>query len=145
MSAAVDPIDDSGGTRLVLVDTHPERRTIMRNVFEHSNVEVIVVGEAGTQAGATGLVDQHGADLVIIDLSAPVTDGMETIAALRGRFLDLAIVVCWFNNEPASRQQALQRGADAYLLKPVSARQVLAAMPDRARHEDPMRSSVTVH
>ena len=122
---------DSTQTRVVLVDARRERRSVMRNMFEHSNVEATVVGEAETEAEAIVLVDQHGAELVVMDFPLPVQDGLKTVAALRRRFVELGIVVCSFNREAATKEKALAEGADAYLLKPVSAREVMAAASPR--------------
>lgn len=124
------------GTRVVLVDARPERRAVLRSVFEHSDVPTTVVGEADNAADGINEVHAHAADLVVIDFPAPAQDGLATIAALRSRFPALVIVVCSFDSTDDTRQKALAKGADAYLLKPVSAREIVAAMgtvPPRAR------------
>ena len=62
----------------------------------------------------------------MVDLWAPVQDGLDVVAALRARFPALLILVCSFNRDAAIKVRALASGADAYLPKPVSAREVLA-------------------
>lgn len=116
-------------TRVVLVDPRADRRSVMRQVFQHSGVDAAVVAEANGGADAIGLVEQHHADLAVVELPLPVADGLATIAALRQRFPDLAIVVISFNTDAAVKEQASAGGADAYLVKPVNAREVVAAMP----------------
>ncbi|MGI8809477.1 MAG: response regulator transcription factor [Acidimicrobiales bacterium] len=120
---------DAVSVRVVLVDSRPDRRAVMRQVFEHSGVDAAVVGEADGEADAVALVEQHGAELAVVELPMPLRDGLATVAALRHRFPDLAIVVISFNTDVAVKEQALADGADAYLLKPVSAREVVAAIP----------------
>ena len=115
-------------TRVVLVDPRPERRAVLRSVFEHSDVPAIVVGEADNEGDAMREVEEHTAGLVIVDLQAPVEDGLAAVAALRSRFPDVAILVCSFHPTEVMRQRALAEGADAYLRKPVSAREVMTAM-----------------
>lgn len=120
----------STGTRVILVDSRPERRAVLRSVMEHSDVAASVMGEAGDAAGAMLEVEHHNADLVVVDLQSPVEDGLATVAALRSRFPGLVILVCSFATVETMRQRVLDGGADGYLLKPVSAREVMAAMRD---------------
>lgn len=126
----------STGTRIILVDPRPERRAVLRTVLEHSDVPATVVGEADNEADAIHEVEQRAADLVIVDLQSPVHDGLAAVAALRSRFPALVILVCSFYPTETMSKRALAEGADAYLLKPVSALEVMAAtraVPVRAR------------
>ena len=115
--------------RVVLVDARADRRAVMRQVFQHSGVDAGVVAEANGAADAIVMVEQHHAHLAVVELPTPVADGVATIAELRQRFPDLAIVVISFNTDTAARQEATAAGADAYLVKPVNARDVVADMP----------------
>jgi CheY-like chemotaxis protein len=117
------------GTKVVLVDERPERRAVMRQMFEHAGIDAAVVAEAGGETDALALITEHGADLAVLDLPATVQHGLDAIVALRRRFPDLAIVVGSFVVDPAIKAQALAGGADAYLVKPVSARELIAAVP----------------
>ena len=119
-------------TRVVLIDARADRRAVMRQVFEHSGVDAAVVGEADGETDALAVVEQHKADLAVVELPVPVTEGVATITALRARFPDLAIVVISFNTDTAVKEQAQAAGADAYLVKPVNAREVVAAIPAAA-------------
>ena len=118
----------SSATRVILVDARPERRAVLRTVIEHSNVGATVVGEADNEADAKHELEQHAADLVIIDLHPPVQDCLATLAALRACFPAVVILVCSFYPADTMGKRVLASGADAYLLKPVTAREVMAAM-----------------
>jgi DNA-binding response OmpR family regulator len=128
-----DRVAEVTGTKVVLVDGRPDRRAVMRQMFEHSGLDARVVGEADGAPDALALVEEHNAELVVIDLPSPVKEGMDAVAALRGRFANLAIVVSSFNTDAAVKAQATEMGADAYLVKPVSAREVMAAIPSGPR------------
>lgn len=119
-------------TRVVLIDARADRRAVMRQVFEHSGVDAAVVGEADGETDALAVVGQHKADLAVVELPVPVTEGVGIITALRARFPDLAIVVISFNTDTTVKEQAQAAGADAYLVKPVNAREVVAAIPAAA-------------
>ena len=123
------------GVRTVLVDARPERRAVLRTVIEHSDVLATVLGEADSEADAINEVLRHAADLVIIDFQLPLQDVLAAVAALRSRFPALVILVCSFESAANIQERLLAEGADAYLLKPVSAREVIAAfrgVPPRA-------------
>ena len=125
MTAESTPTD--AGPAVVLVDARPDRRAVMRQMFEHSGGVATVVGEADGATDATAAVEQHAAALVVIDIQPDVQAGLDVVAALDVRFPELTILVCSFNTDAAVRQRALEAGADAYVVKPVSAREVVAA------------------
>jgi DNA-binding NarL/FixJ family response regulator len=122
------PLRDPTAIGVVLVDARPDRRAVLRTVIDYSDVAATVLAEVDSPADAVNAVEQHAADLVIIDFQPPLQDGLDAVSVLRARFPALVILVCSFNADPEIRQSALAEGADAYLLKPVSARQVMAAM-----------------
>lgn len=119
---------DAAETRVVLVDARPERRAVIRTLLEHSDIAASVLGEAGDEAEALATVEQCRADLVIMDFQAPVQDGLDAVAALRARFPALVILVGSFDADAAIRGDALAAGADGYVLKPFSARDIITAM-----------------
>ncbi len=129
LSPISEPEAEEPRIRVVLVDARADRRSVMRQVFQHSGVDAGVVAEANGGADAIVMVEEHHADLAVVELPAPVADGVATIAELRQRFPDLAIVVISFNTDAAVKDEATAAGADAYLVKPVNARDVVAAMP----------------
>ena len=75
---------------VVLVDGRRDRRSVMRQVFEHSGIDATVVAEADTGADAVDLVEQHGARVAVVELPHPLADGLLMIAELRRRLPDRA-------------------------------------------------------
>jgi CheY-like chemotaxis protein len=114
--------------RVVLVDVRAERRQVMRRVVEGTEAGATVVAEADDEAAALALVAQHDADAVVLDIQMPVEQGLRAIAGLRGRFPGLAIVVCSFHLDSTTKERALAEGADVYLAKPISPRELNAAL-----------------
>lgn len=70
-------------------------------------------------------VRDHGADLVLLDLMLPGRNGLEVCKALRG-FSDAAIVIVTARVEEIDRLLGLELGADDYICKPFSPREVVA-------------------
>lgn len=133
--AEFDP--DDRRTRLVLVDARQDRRSVMRQVFEHSGVDATVVAEADSGEAAVALVEQHRVQVAVVELPLPAPEGLAMVAQLRRRLPDLAIVVISFAGDTAIKEAALTGGADAYLVKPVSAREVMAVVPTPSAVVDP--------
>jgi DNA-binding NarL/FixJ family response regulator len=114
--------------RVVLVDVRPERRQVMRRVVEGTEAGAKVVAEADDEEMALALVAEFHADAVVLDIQMPVEHGLRAIAGLRDRFPSLAIVVCSFHVDGATKEQAVAAGVDAYLAKPISPRELNAAI-----------------
>ena len=114
--------------RVVLIDVRAERRQLMRRVVEGTETGAIVVAEADSGAAALELVGQEHADAAVLDIQMPVDQGVEAIAALRAGYPELAIVVCSFHLDKGTQARALAAGAGAYLAKPISPRDLNAAI-----------------
>jgi CheY-like chemotaxis protein len=127
--------------RVVAVDTRRERRQVMRQLLEVS-FRPAEIAEADSRATAIELVDRCQPVLVVLEIQMPLAEGLDTIDALRRTSRRPRIVVCSFHRDAATIQDALDRGADAYLTKPASATQLRAALgpipAERAfRHRPP--------
>jgi two-component system OmpR family response regulator len=95
----------------------------------------VVVTRAGD--GVTGLDEalRHRYDVVLLDLMLPGKDGLDVCRELRARS-DVPILVLTARGEEADRVMGLELGADDYLSKPFSPRELLArirAVVRRAR------------
>ncbi|MGH8973370.1 MAG: response regulator [Acidimicrobiia bacterium] len=107
--------------RVVVIDTRPERRLLVRHLVASTGVAATDIAEAANVEEAVELLDREDRDVVVVEIQMPVSLGLETVAALRNRSSGLRIVVCSFTCDAATKALALANGADAYLDKPVSA------------------------
>lgn len=114
--------------RVVLLDVRAERRKVMRAIVEQTVGVGTVVAEAATAEEAVAAVERDLADVAVVEIQLPVVDGLAAIAALRQGHRALRIVVCSFHREAATRQQAQEAGADCYLTKPISGRDLRRAL-----------------
>jgi CheY-like chemotaxis protein len=119
--------DSDFEVRVVVIDGRPDRRQLMSYVVEQAD-HVTVVGYADGPVSALEAVGRLGANAVVLEIQLPVTQGLDTISALRDDFPALAIIVCSFHADATTKRDALARGADAYLLKPLSLRDLRAAL-----------------
>lgn len=111
--------------RVVLIDPRPERRALMGLLVEQCP-GLSMVGVAADLSEAEAQIREQRADVAIVEIQMPVADGLAAIAALREQFPDLRIAVCSFHDDPATHEAALSQGADAYLSKPLSPRELFA-------------------
>ncbi|MHB1927936.1 MAG: response regulator [Acidimicrobiales bacterium] len=118
-----------GPWTVLLVDDRAERRALMRMVLgtvPPPGRTAVVVTEAAGVAAAEREVLTGPVDAAVVEVQ-PVPVGLAAIEALRAASPSLVIVVCSFHLDPATQLQASLAGADAYLGKPVSRRDLLAA------------------
>jgi DNA-binding NarL/FixJ family response regulator len=112
----------SMAVRVLVIDSRVDRRGIMSHVVALCGNDVAVVGHAESPISAVDAVDRFGANVALIEIQLPTDQGLETISALRDRHPMLRIIVCSFHQDEATKRSALSRGADAYVAKPISPR-----------------------
>jgi two-component system response regulator DegU len=108
--------------RLLLVDDHKLLRQGLRRAVEEAGFDV--VGEAGDGEEAVRLATALRPDLVLMDVTMPVLDGIEATRRLRLMAPDSRVVILTMHGEEETVDQALRAGAVAYLLKDCSTDQV---------------------
>lgn len=107
---------------ILLVEDEASIRTIARTYLEQENYRVICT-DNGREA--LELARNHQPALIILDLMLPGMDGMEVTARLRQES-DVYILMLTARTEEADRVAGLRIGADDYLIKPFSPRELVA-------------------
>jgi len=119
-------------SKALLVEDSREYSMIGARLLEGEGYEVLA-----TPDGETGvaLARQHGPELVLLDVSLPGIDGFEVCRRIR-EFSDAYVVMVTARTEEVDRVVGLTVGADDYVTKPFSARELsarIAAMRRRPR------------
>jgi len=109
--------------RVVLADDHQILRDGIRRGLESAGEDV--VGEAENGEEAVELVRATQPDIVLMDLSMPVLDGVAATRRITDEFPDVKVVVLTMHDDPARTRAALEAGAIAYLTKGTSFADVL--------------------
>jgi DNA-binding response OmpR family regulator len=107
------------GTVLVVDDDHTVREVVVSYLRAHGH-EVV---EAGDGEEALRLVTRRPPDLVVLDLMLPGIDGLEVCRRLR-RTSDVPVVMLTALGEAEDRVAGLEVGADDYVAKPFSPREL---------------------
>ncbi len=110
------------GHRALVVDDDEDIRDLLVHVLEKSGLEV---RSAGTGAAAVTVARDFDPDLVTLDLSLPDLDGTEVCREIR-TFSSAYIVMITARADEIDRLVGLEVGADDYLAKPFSPREVRA-------------------
>ena len=102
--------------RVLIADDVPDLRMLLRLALERSG-RFSVVGEAGDGAEAVSLAATCSPDLVVLDLSMPVLDGLEALPMILEGAPDSRVLVLSGFAADKMEAQALERGASAYVEK----------------------------
>ncbi|MBK7395111.1 MAG: response regulator transcription factor [Myxococcales bacterium] len=115
--------------RVLLVEDDARLARLTAKYLESHGLLVFVVGD-GQEALAQAAVLRP--DVVLLDLMLPGLDGFEVCRQLRER-LDVPILMVTARGEEGDRVVGLEGGADDYLVKPVSSRELLARIRAHVR------------
>lgn len=127
----------------MLVDDHQMLRVGLRTLLEASE-DMVVVGEAPDGAAALAVLDRTRPDVVLMDLSMPVMDGVEATRRLLAAFPGTRVLVLTSFTDSARVREVLSAGAIGYVLKDCAPGDLLAAIRAAARGEAPLDSRVAV-
>jgi DNA-binding response OmpR family regulator len=107
---------------VLVVDDEPQIVAIVRDYLEHAGFAVLAAAD-GSEALRS--VRTGGPDLVILDLGLPGLDGLDVLRSLR-REGALPVIVLTARGEESDKLVGLELGADDYLTKPFSPKELVA-------------------
>ncbi len=110
-------------TRVVLADDHQMLRQAVRRALEEAGLNV--VGEAADGNEAVNLVQTLVPDVVLMDVSMPVIDGIEATRRITANGSTSRILVLTMHDEDALRARAIRAGAVGFLTKDCELREVV--------------------
>jgi DNA-binding response OmpR family regulator len=108
---------------VLVVDDDPSMREMVSDYLAEYEMRVTALDNARRIAE---VVARETIDLVVLDLRLPGEDGMEVARKLRENSAGLPIIIVTGRKEEADRVMGLELGADDYLTKPFSPRELLA-------------------
>jgi two-component system alkaline phosphatase synthesis response regulator PhoP len=107
---------------ILVVEDEKSIQTIVRTYLESAGFQVTCVNNGAAALAATR---EKNPDLVVLDLNLPGMDGIEVAVHLRQES-DVYILMLTARSEEADRVAGLRMGADDYLTKPFSPRELVA-------------------
>lgn len=121
--------------RVLVVDDEPSIQTLLRFNLQKEGYEVILTDD-GKKALELALNETF--DFIILDIMLPGLDGMDITKKLRQEKKKTPILILTAKDDPIDRILGLEIGADDYLTKPFSPREVLARMKAIFRRMEPV-------
>ena len=116
--------------RVLVVEDDPEIRKIIQSSL---SVEGFTVQTAVSLSEASALIRHALPDILVLDLGLPDGDGLSLVQEVRKTY-SLPILIVSARHQESQKIQALDAGADDYLVKPFSVGELLARIRVTLRH-----------
>ncbi len=112
---------------VLLVDDHELVRRGLRSYLSHRS-DIVISGEAESGEQALALLRQHRPDVVIMDISMPGMDGMETTRRLKAEYPQCHVLTLTVHEDKQYFIEMLAAGASGYITKQAAADELGAAI-----------------
>ena len=131
------------GRKILIVDDEPAIRDMLRVALEMAEFQVM---EASNAREAHALITDEKPDLVLLDWMMPGTSGIELARRLKRDEVTTAlpIILLTAKGEEDNKIQGLEVGADDYITKPFSPRELVARLKAVLRRTDPQSTAATI-
>lgn len=121
---------------ILVVDHDPNIRDVLRIALGQASFKVV---EAGDGQAALASFAKTGADLIVLDIGLPEMDGLDVCRALR-RTSAVPILFLTARDDEIDRVVGLELGADDYVTKPFSPRELVARVRVILKRSQPRAS-----
>jgi two-component system, OmpR family, alkaline phosphatase synthesis response regulator PhoP len=126
---------------ILVVDDEPKIAALARDYLEHAGYAVVVASNGRAALDAVG---RSHPDLVVLDLGLPELDGLDVTREIR-RDSTLPIVMLTARDDEIDKLLGLELGADDYLTKPFSPRELVARVKAVLRRVDAATTGPGTH
>ncbi len=128
---------DGRSLQVLVVDDEAMVREVVASYLERDGFKV---QEAADGPTALRLVLESRPDLVVLDVMLPAIDGLEVLTEIRKRY-DVPVILLTARTEEVDRVLGLELGADDYVVKPFSPRELAARVRSVLRRARPPANS----
>jgi len=121
--------------KVLIVDDEPDVRALVRSALTFARQDLTAI-EAADGDEALAMIHTERPDLVVLDLALPKRDGFAVLEQVREK-TDLPIIVLTARGLEEDKIKGLRLGADDYLTKPFSPRELVARIESVLRRSSP--------
>jgi DNA-binding NarL/FixJ family response regulator len=123
------PVASRPRANVLIVDDHALLRTGVANIINHEP-DLFVIAEATNGVEAIEAFERYRPDVTLLDLRMPVMEGVEAVRHIRERDPHAKVIVLTTYDADEDIARALKAGAKAYILKDISADDLIACIHD---------------
>lgn len=117
-----------GSYKLLLVDDFFVERENVKEMVRESDLDLVIIGEAGDGIEALEAIEAERPDFVLTDIEMPLMDGLELTERIRLQYPDIHVIFFTFYEKFEYARRAVQLGAASFILKPVFKEELLAEL-----------------
>ena len=117
---------------ILVIDDDMEILRMLTRVLELEGYEVATTDDGRAALALLDLLEKDGLSLVILDIMMPQIDGFQVLSLIRQHY-SLPVVMLTAKREVSCLRQALVEGADDYVTKPFSTRELVARVRAKLR------------
>lgn len=128
-----DVVSPEVARRVLVVDDEDTVREVVARYLERDGYRVAVASDGDAALDA---IERQPPDLIVLDLMLPGVEGLEVLRRVR-RTSDVPVIVLTARAEEADRVVGLELGADDYVVKPFSPRELAARVRSVFRRAEP--------
>ena len=103
--------------RVLVIDDQSDMGWIMSRIF-HERGHKVIVSRSGKE-GLKKFMDRKDFDLIFLDIKLPDLNGLDVLKQIKKTCPEVKVIVITAFGSPEARQEALDRGASAFLDKPI--------------------------
>ncbi len=126
---------------VLLADDHVLFREGLRGLIQHWD-DFEVIGEASNGLEAVEMCEQAAPNLILMDITMPVLDGLEATRRIKERHPSTHIVILTVSEDEADLFGAIKNGAQGYVLKNMPARRLHDMLRGVMQGEAPLSGSI---
>ncbi len=130
VAAATSPPIDERGRSVLIADDHEDTRLMLKTILEMNRFYVL---EAADGEEAVVLTERERPDLVLMDFSLPILDGLTALRLIRANKTTCNVPIIFLSGraEPAPQKAVREAGCDDYLIKPIDLDQMVQLIERR--------------
>jgi DNA-binding NarL/FixJ family response regulator len=122
-------VDNNKIIRVLLADDHAVVRAGIRQFLEQAE-DIDVIAEADDGETAKHLIEQHQPDVAVLDIQMPEASGIDVTRWVRAHHSEIGVLVLTAYDDDPYVMAVLQAGANGYVLKTASPREIIRAVRD---------------
>lgn len=122
---------------VLLVDDHPVVVEGLRKLLTQTG-EIVILAEAHDAATGIKLARQMAPDVILLDLRMTGASGIQAVRRMREQDVRSAVIILTSYGDQAYVRQAIEAGADGYLLKSTPPDDLIQAIRNAARGRKPL-------